>query len=427
MTNNRTYKNYSRYNVSSSRSSGNSAQYSRSTGEKYSHKHIKKDNRKRKRKNTMRFIVALAILFIIGVIVYICFPINVKVNGKEATLTYDKTLKKAVADTNTVVKPGNFIAVDYSVITPGQGNPYYAECDGQEIDENTKLQFGDEVSYSDGKDIMEEYDHVDTKISAKSEIKGVGAIHKLEGSGEPGIWSKLTGKVSGIYTERQTKNPENVTCTQYNINPGNDKVIALTFDDGPSDEYTGKILDLLKKYSAHATFFVIGERIEEKWGKNLVAREQEEGHQVCTHTYDHARAAGGTDITLMSAEKQIEEVTKGKSAIAKAIKGDVSSVVRLPGGNLSELTCRIIAPYVSAEIGWNVDTGDWKMPGSNIVLQHLKLASAGDVVLCHDGGGDRSDTVEALGQFLKEYNEKGYKFITIDELMKYSPAKQKSN
>ena len=73
----------------------------------------------------------------------------------------------------------------------------------------------------------------------------------------------MHGKVSGKSAERMTKDPDDVTVRQVNIDPGKDKVIALTFDDGPSDEYTQDILDTLKKYDARATFFVVGERLEE--------------------------------------------------------------------------------------------------------------------------------------------------------------------
>ena len=67
------------------------------------------------------------------------------------------------------------------------------------------------------------------------------------------------------------------------------------------------------------------------------------------------------------------------------------------------------------------------MPGKDKILKNLKLASSGDVILCHDGGGDRSETVAALGEFLKEFTSKGYKFITVDEMMQYDEAKSKNN
>ena len=67
------------------------------------------------------------------------------------------------------------------------------------------------------------------------------------------------------------------------------------------------------------------------------------------------------------------------------------------------------------------------MPGSDTILKNMELAASGDVILCHDGGGDRSETVKALEQFLKDYTSKGYKFITIDELMQYDEAKQQDD
>lgn len=186
-----------------------------------------------------------------------------EVNGQQYTLTYDKSVGEAAKQANVQVKPGNFVAVDYSVITPGEGYEYYAEIDGQEVNNKYEMKDGDVLSYTDGKDMMEDYTSDDSDIAAKAKIVGVGAVHKFEGSGEPGTWSILHGKVSGKSAERQTKDPDDVTVRQVNIDPGKEKVIALTFDDGPSDEYTQDILDLLKKYDAHATFFVVGERLEE--------------------------------------------------------------------------------------------------------------------------------------------------------------------
>ena len=401
-------------------------QYSRTSEQKYSHKHIKKTQRAKKRRNTIRTAVIVCILAVIGIAVWKFWPIKVTINGQEQTLSYDKSLAQVVKQSGITVNPGDFVAVDFSIITKGEGNEYYAEVNGQEVENMAyKLHNNDEIKYENGKDVMEEYNSNDSKVVAKSTMKGYGSIHKFSGTGEPGVWSEMKGKVSGKYAERQTKDPDDVNVSFYSVNPGKDKVIALTFDDGPSNEFTQDILDLLKKYDAKATFFVVGENVEEDWGKNLVKKEDAAGHQVCTHSYDHARSAGGIDMTIMTAEKQIEEITKGQKVIAKAIGHDASSVVRLPGGNISEVTCRLIAPYVSAEIGWNIDTGDWQKPGSDKILQNMKLAASGDVILCHDGGGDREETVIALEKFLKEYTEKGYKFITIDELMEYEPAVQK--
>lgn len=239
------------------------AQYSRATQEKYTYKHVKKNKRSKRRKNIVRTIIIIVVFALLGLGAWKFWPIQVKANGEEITLSYDKSVNEAQKAINAKVKPGNFIAVDYSILEKDEGYPYYAEVNGEEVDENYQLKAGDELTYTDGKDRMEDYTSDDSDIAATSKIIGVGAIHKFEGTGEPGTWSILHGLVSGKVAERQTKDPDNVICRQVNINPGKDKVIALTFDDGPSDEYTQEILDLLKKYDAHATFFCVGERLEE--------------------------------------------------------------------------------------------------------------------------------------------------------------------
>lgn len=125
---------------------------------------------------------------------------------------YDKTLNQAAEQNGLKVKPGNFVAVDYSILQENAGYEFYAEVNGHEIlSKSYLLHDGDEVKYEDGHDLMEEYTSKDSNIVAQSKIKGNGAIHKFNGSGEPGTWSKMTGKVSGKYAERQTKDPDDLT------------------------------------------------------------------------------------------------------------------------------------------------------------------------------------------------------------------------
>lgn len=433
------YKNFSRYsrgakndinlgsnNLHDKEIAFKAAQYSRESDRKYSHKRIQKNKNRKKRKFVFGAVITVCILAIIGIAVIQLWPVNVTINGQQQTLTYDKTLKQAADQAGIRVKPGNFVAVDFSVINKGEGNEFYAEVNGNEVNDiNYHLQEGDNIKYENGKDKMEDYDSIDKNIVAEAKIVGTGAIHKFIGTGEPGTWSQMTGKISHKYAERQTQDPSDITCQNYNPNPGKDKVIALTFDDGPSEDYTQSILDVLAKYNAKATFFVIGEQVEEDYGKKLVNKEANAGHLVCTHSYDHGRPAGGVDITSMSAEGQIKEVTKGQETIAKALGNkQVSTICRLPGGNINAVTLRLIGKYVTSEIGWSLDTKDWTMPGKEKILSALNQSSSGEIILCHDGGGDRSQTVEAISEFIKSYTDKGYKFITIEEMMKYPEAPQ---
>ncbi|MDO5329597.1 MAG: polysaccharide deacetylase family protein [Coriobacteriia bacterium] len=405
------------------------AQYSRESDRKYSHKRIQKKKNRKKRKAVYASVLSVIVIAIIGLIAYKFWPITVTINGQEQTLTYDKSIKQAVDQSQIKVHPGNYVAVDFSVLKRNEGYEFYANVNDNDIDNlNYELKDGDTVKYEDGKDKMEDYTSIKEEIPAAAKIVGTGAIHKFIGTGEPGIWSQMTGKESKKYAERMTEEPHDITCKNYNPNPGKDKVIALTFDDGPSEEYTNKILDLLQKYNAKATFFVIGEQVEEDYGKSLVAKENAAGHLVCTHTYDHGRAVGGTDITSMSAEKQIMEVTKGQETIAKALGNkQVSTICRLPGGNINAVTLRCIGKYVTAEMGWSLDTKDWTCPGKEKILSALNQSSSGEIILCHDGGGERSQTVAAVEEFLKSYTEKGYKFITVEEMMNYPESPQSEN
>ena len=232
--------------------------------------------------------------------------------------------------------------------------------------------------------------------------------------------------MSGDVVEKVTKEPVDLVMQRYNINPPeSDNVIALTFDDGPHKDYTKEILDILDEYNVKATFFIVGENVEIDNNDALLRRAYNAGHQLCTHTYDHARPVGSLNICLMDAEGQIDEVVHGRQVITDAIGVEASRVVRLPGGSLDDDAMVNLQPYMDAEIGWNVDTADWSYPGADEIAEALMYAERGDIILCHDGGGDRTETIEALRIALPQLIAKGYRFVTLDELMTY-PAYQGS-
>ena len=121
----------------------------------------------------------------------------------------------------------------------------------------------------------------------------------------------------------------------------------------------------------------------------------------------------------MTAEEQRTEVQKGFEAIESVLGTSVTHVLRAPGGNYYGPLVDNLKDLVDAEIGWDVDTKDWSRPGAEAIEQALLSAKPGDVVLMHDGGGDRSQTVEALRSALPKLVAQGYKFVTVDELMAY--------
>ena len=194
-------------------------------------------------------------------------------------------------------------------------------------------------------------------------------------------------------------------------------MVALTFDDGPWPESTAAVLDVLADQGAKATFFTVGNRIDGE-GVDLVKRAAAEGHQICSHSFDHAAGDGqSVNLGYMTPEDQVAEVQKGYEAIEAATGAEASHVFRTPGGNYGEGVMRNVGPLISAEIGWNIDSQDWRKPGAAAIANQVKNAWPGAIVLMHDGGGDRSQTVEALKDALPYLKSQGYRFVTMDELL----------
>lgn len=347
---------------------------------------------------------------------------DVTVNGTAQRVFHGATIQSLLDDGIASPKPGNFVAVDGSVLAEGKGEPFLATVDGKQVtDANTPLGVNAVVQIGNGADVTEAYDETPETIpfgtstqSATKESYFYGAFH-IYSQGTDGEQVTRTGKTSGITVTLTTRNPIAAGYGVYNADVDDEKIIALTFDDGPW-ETTPELLDVLKENGAHATFFTVGRLVSSY--PDIVRREYDEGHQVCTHTWDHAAGTGqGVNLTYMSPEEQVSEVEQGFEAIDSAVGADVTRIFRAPGGNYYGSTVGNLDGTVIAEVGWNVDTKDWSKPGADAIASTLKAAQPGQVILMHDGGGDRSQTIEALRTALPVLREQGYRFVTIDELM----------
>lgn len=202
--------------------------------------------------------------------------------------------------------------------------------------------------------------------------------------------------------------------------PTTKKWIALTFDDGPDSTYTPMILDTLKKYHAKGTFFLIGEHILEY--PDLVQREVQEGHEIENHTFTHRL------LTKMSNEEFMNDIKKADKSIEQYQPSSVK-MFRPPGGalNLNKPIIEALREehYEIVLWSWHQDTKDWQRPGVQKIFQHvIKNAHNGDIVILHDAGGNRSQTVKALNIFLPELENEGYKFVTVSKLLKSCPRYQ---
>jgi polysaccharide deacetylase family sporulation protein PdaB len=194
--------------------------------------------------------------------------------------------------------------------------------------------------------------------------------------------------------------------------PKKEKVVALTFDDGPHPVYTTEILDLLNEYNIKATFFVLGKFAEQY--PDIIKRQAEEQHEIGNHTYSHI------NINKVSREKFEEEFDKTQKVIS-SLTGIESKVFRPPYGSCNEKTMKIVNTQECNVVLWSYrqDSKDWSNPDvDKIIDTTLSNVENGDIILFHDYVYyDKSNTVEALKVIIPELISRGYNFVTISELM----------
>jgi len=182
------------------------------------------------------------------------------------------------------------------------------------------------------------------------------------------------------------------------------KVIALTIDDGPSPVYTPQVLRLLARYQVTATFSMIGIEVTENPG---VARDvAAAGHLISNHTWRHL------NLPLLSKPAVIDEMDRATTAIHDAT-GITPHMFRAPFGAWSPTVLRHCAQAGMTPLDWSVDPRDWARPGVPAIVSNIMHHTrTGSIILEHDGGGDRSETVAALKIVIPRLLHAGYQFAT---------------
>lgn len=195
--------------------------------------------------------------------------------------------------------------------------------------------------------------------------------------------------------------------------PGEKKVIALTFDDGPWPNSTRQILDVLKDNNIKATFFWVGAALNNH--KNIAKEVVSEGHVIANHTWSHRYGKHSSE----AAAKEIESTAQ----LIEELTGIESPIFRPPGGVLNNGLVDYVLGKNYVNVMWSADSQDWKSSSGKIINQVLKQSKSGGIVLMHDGGGNRSETVKALPTIIKSLKEQGYTFVTLPELLEIADQK----
>lgn len=249
-------------------------------------------------------------------------------------------------------------------------------------------------------------------------LKGQGEILQIKTEATDGTRELEVTKNGLIINQRFTQLPLPYVIERAGYHPG---LVALTFDDGPDPDWTPKVLDILKENNISATFFIVGENAINE--KTLLTRIVEDGHEIGNHSYTHSNMGtmGATAIKfeLNATQRLFQEYT-----------GHSMRLFRAPFfGDADPTTDDEINPIIIAQkkgytsVGLQVDPGDWTQPGYQKIIDRTVAGivnNEGQIVLLHDSGGDRSQTIKALPEIIHELKIRGYHFVTVSGLLNLS-------
>jgi len=200
--------------------------------------------------------------------------------------------------------------------------------------------------------------------------------------------------------------------------PEDEKVVALTFDDGPNEPYTSQILDVLDREGVKATFFAVGVNVE--MYPDAARRIVADGSVIANHSWDHSRLATAVDFKYTQLERA-QDAIKGATGVTPRF-------FRPPAGIHTPWQLKRVASEGMLAVNWDSEGYDWQKPNSPERIEQKVLASVrpGSIILLHDGdetrhGSDRSQTVAALPTIIETLRSEGYRFVTLPQMLGIEP------
>jgi len=195
--------------------------------------------------------------------------------------------------------------------------------------------------------------------------------------------------------------------------PRGSRQIALTFDDGPNDPHTLRLLEVLARHEVKATFFMIGRFVVQR--PDIVRQVASAGHVIGNHTFNHP------NLIFCSPARVRDELEQCRKALSDVI-GEHSNLFRFPYGGRLPHVLRMARELNLESVMWSVSSKDWRLTTADAIEQQVACnIRGGDVVLMHDGfpqrmGADRSKSVEAADKIIRRYKGEGFAFVTVPEL-----------
>lgn len=333
----------------------------------------------------------------------------VQIDGHPRVVGVGDSIAAIVAERPHNAHPGDLLAAsDRRVIVSGGGEEVRVRVNGRPVPLSARVRPGDRVQTARGADALEPTIEETRAIAVPTEVVGTGAMLTLAAPGSAGIERLVVGAVSGDVVTSETVLPATPMVLR-RTNGGGKKVVALTFDDGPWPNQTSKVLDILKAEKVPATFFTVGLRVRREPG--LAKRIVAEGNAIGNHTYHHVDLTGAKPDVL---RREI----RGENDVVRWVTGTTPKWFRPPMGRIDGPAYSAIKAAGLRPVLWTVDPQDWRKgaEAGRIAKSVIAAAKPGSVILLHDGGGDRSQTIKALPWIIHELRKKGYEFVLLDDL-----------
>jgi peptidoglycan/xylan/chitin deacetylase (PgdA/CDA1 family) len=315
------------------------------------------------------------------------------VSGRSIASEGIVTVRDAFRRANVVPRDGRWLGIRSHRPVGYDGDAAQLYVNGLRAGYSTKVAPGSRITSTPGKDRVE--GTTVRRVITPADPTGTG----LYVGGQSGLVVKTVGAVSGEVVHSSLVRKRVLGRLKV---PG---ALALTFDDGPDTTWTNQVLSLLAKHHVTAVFCEIGNAT--KAHPDISRRVAAAGHLMCDHTMNHDE-----HISSRSDAQIRKDLHDCKVAITNA-SGAVPRFFRAPGGDWSPRLERISREEGLTPLHWTVDPRDWSRPGTSTIVQRvLAQVRPGGVILMHDGGGNRSQTIAALGQLLDQLPKLGYHFTT---------------
>ncbi len=375
-------------------------------------------------------VISILVLAALGAGAYLLIthlPVSVTVDGQQRTVFKNTTVDDLFNSEHPSVTPGNYVAVTGQVLKAAQGDPYSATVNGTTLSyaeaKSRTLSGNEAISFGNGADVMEEHTtemvdeqpKLEYRVAPGTPEKGdqvqQGTIQYVLQWGKAGRREILHGTESGeTGTGSTDEGAKNCIIQAQSINPDDgQKLVALTFDDGPT-YFTQPYLDILAEKDVKATFCIIGEQVAD--GSYVIGETAKAGHQIASHTWDHRQ------LTTLDEDEVRFEVGDTAAALKDVVGHDVT-YVRPPYGDIDPEVWLKSGGAMGFSMYWTHDSRDWETPGVDAIVANCTTNMApGSVILMHDGGGERSQDVEALPRIIDAWKEAGYTFVTMEELLR---------